>query len=53
MIGLPFVDLDAAQHVRAVADEHVGAGIDHRARKRDQEVGRQEAIACRPRGRES
>ena len=43
---LALVHLDAAQHVRAVTDEQVGAGIDHRARKRDQEVGRQEAISA-------
>jgi len=36
---LALVDLDAAQHVRAMADEHVGAGVDYRARKHGDEVG--------------
>ena len=38
---LALVDLDAAQHVRSMADEHVGAVVDRLVRQLDQEVGRQ------------
>ena len=48
---LAFVDLDAAQHVRAVAGEDVGAGIHHGAGERHQELRRHEAIDVRPRAR--
>ncbi len=45
---LPFVDLDAADDVRAVAGEDVGAGVDHRMGEGHEEFRRHGAIAGQP-----